>query len=323
MVGIFDADVPTALAFVRSLGRAGIPTRVYSHRRYPVARFSRYCTTFEQCPEVENGDAFVPFLAELLERGEIDLVAPTSDLIAFYTAEVFAKFPEELQRRLTAPAAVLDCLFKDRFEHACAHAGFRTPKAWLPSSVEEALALKDSLPYPVLLKPRTHVSVFLDRGVVVHDATELNQHFKPYPIAAGQLRAREKYPKLAWPMIQEYVPNALRNLVSVSGVMDAQGRASAVAVSRKVSQWPPTLGIGIEFRSAEPADLMERALPLVRSVLGQGIFELEMIRDERNGEWLAIDLNPRAHGFISFDVARRNDLPRLWYQSVVGERPEP
>src|SRR5437763_1203998 len=31
-VAIFDADSPGALAFVRSLGRAGVPLRVYSHR---------------------------------------------------------------------------------------------------------------------------------------------------------------------------------------------------------------------------------------------------------------------------------------------------
>ena len=48
-VAIFDADVPTGIAFVRSLGRAGVPLRVYSHRRWPVSRFSRYCADFARC----------------------------------------------------------------------------------------------------------------------------------------------------------------------------------------------------------------------------------------------------------------------------------
>ena len=32
----------------------------------------------------------------------------------------------------------------------------------------------------------------------------------------------------------------------------------------------------------------------------------------------AVDLNPRAFGQISLDIALGNDLPRLWYESVTG-----
>ena len=87
-VGIFDADAPTALAFTRSLGRAGVPVRVYSQRRWPVARFSKHCGDFALCPDPDDAVRFLPWLEKELRSGRIELVAPTSDLIAFYLAEL-------------------------------------------------------------------------------------------------------------------------------------------------------------------------------------------------------------------------------------------
>src|SRR5204862_7903077 len=83
-VAVFDANAPPALAFVRSLGRAGIPLRVYSHRRWPVSRYSRWCTEFARCPDPAREEEFLAWLADELRTGRIDLVAPTSAALAFH-----------------------------------------------------------------------------------------------------------------------------------------------------------------------------------------------------------------------------------------------
>ena len=322
-VGIFDADAPTALAFTRSLGRAGVPVRVYSPRRWPVARLSRYCKSFGRCPDPEDADRFTPWLERELRSGNIDLVAPTSDVIAFHLSEVHEAFAPELRGRLPAPAAALASLFKDRFDSTCGRLGFRTPWAAYPRSVEEAQDGAPAYRYPAILKPKSHVGVGLSRGHVVGGAEELRRSYQAYPVPPGQAAVCSRYPALSMPMVQEYVPGALDNLYSVSGVLGEGGRSIAVAGSRKVAQWPPTLGIGIEFEPAADEDLISRGTSLASCVLRRGIFEVELIRDTRSGDWVAIDLNPRAHGFISFDAARGNDLPVLWYRLVTGEEVEP
>jgi len=53
-------------------------------------------------------------------------------------------------------------------------------------------------------------------------------------------------------------------------------------------------------------------------VLGSGLFELEVLVERTTGEHWAIDLNPRAFGQISLDIALGNDLPVVWYDSVTG-----
>ncbi len=321
-VSIFDADAPSALAFERSLGRAGVPTRLWAPCRWPLARFSRYSARFSRCPDPEDAPVFLPWLRAQLEAREIELIAPTSDLLAFYAAELEDAFQPHLLPSVASACAVRTALFKDRFDDACGRAGFRTPRTLCPTSVEHACDLAPTLRYPVVIKPRSHVVAGEARGELAHNAQALRRSYRRYPALPAKAPILARYPELALPLIQEYVPRTLENLYSISGLLGPDGAPLAVAASRKRSQWPPALGIGIEFESCADSALLRTGVRLTQAVLGRGLFELELIWDERVHDWLAIDLNPRAHGFISFDIARNNDLPLRWYQQAVGQ-PQP
>jgi hypothetical protein len=56
-------------------------------------------------------------------------------------------------------------------------------------------------------------------------------------------------------------------------------------------------------------------LRTVDQLISRGIFELELI--DAGGSLFAIDLNPRAFGFIALDVALGRDLPWLWLLSTI------
>ncbi len=318
-VAVLDAEAPTGLAFTRSLGRAGIPVRVYSPRRYPVSRLSRYCTGFGHCPDPEDAEAFLPWLRAEVATGNISLVAPTSDLIAFYMGEFPEVFPPEQQQGMPTRDALLDMLFKDRFDAACKKHHVPCPWTSFPASVEEAMEGAEKLPYPVILKPKSHVGVGWARGVVVRNSKELHKSFLPYSAGPQRQILMDRFPELAWPMIQEYVPSALSHLYSVGGLLDQDGQVVAYAGSRKTLQWPPTLGVGVIFESWNAKGPIEMGLKFAQAVMKRGIFELELIYDPRHDHYVAIDLNPRAHGHISFDIARNNDLPLLWYRMTTGE----
>lgn len=322
-VAVLDAEAPPGLAFTRSLGRGGIPVRVYSPRRYPVARLSRYCTGFDRSPDPENAEVFLPWLKNEVAQGKISLVAPTSDLIAFYMGEFPEVFPAAQQQGMPSREAILDMLFKDRFDAACLRHGLRAPWTSFPKSVEEALSNAASLPYPVILKPKSHVGVGWARGVVVRNEIELRKLYQPYPVHPHRKLAMDRFPELRWPMIQEYVPEALKHLYSVSGLLDKDGTILAYAGSRKTLQWPPTLGVGIVFESWYEEKPVKLGLEFAQKVLGRGLFELELIYDRRTNDYVAIDLNPRAHGHITFDIARNNDLPLSWYRMATGEKLTP
>lgn len=320
VVAVVDAQSPPGLAFTRSLGRQGVPIHVYSPQRYPVSRMSRYCRKFGFCPDPENAEAFLPWLKAEVAKGEISFVAPTSDLIAFYMGEFPECFPAQQAQAMPSRDSILNMLFKDRFDAACRNNGVRAPWTSFPLSVEEALANASSLPYPVILKPKSHVGVGWARGVVVHNEVEMRAAFRPYPTRPETKMLMDRFPELAWPMVQEYVPDALKYLYSISGVLSPTGELIAWSGSRKTLQWPPTLGVGITFESWQEKQPVALGLKFAKAALGRGIFELELIYDSRTKDYVAIDLNPRAHGHIAFDIARGNDLPWLWYQMAIGQQ---
>ena len=51
-VAVFDADLPPGVAFLRSLGQAGVPVTAYATSRFTAGRFSRYADAARVCPPV-------------------------------------------------------------------------------------------------------------------------------------------------------------------------------------------------------------------------------------------------------------------------------
>ena len=104
--------------------------------------------------------------------------------------------------------------------------------SWDPQNLGELAELAPHLPYPVLIKPRTHVHrLRKDKGVVVHSPDELAAE---YP----RFLARERYRfddtarahELVRPVIQKFVEIGREGVVSVSGFI---GRNADVFVTRR------------------------------------------------------------------------------------------
>jgi hypothetical protein len=70
-VAVFDVSLPPALAFIRSLGRAGVPITAYSNRWTAAGRFSKYVDVRRRCPPRRDSEEFVVWLAGMIDRREI------------------------------------------------------------------------------------------------------------------------------------------------------------------------------------------------------------------------------------------------------------
>jgi predicted ATP-grasp superfamily ATP-dependent carboligase len=315
-VAVFDVDLPTGVAFVRSLGRKGVPVIAYSPSRRSAGAVSRFVTERRWAPPVYDADRFTDWLAAERRSGAIDLVAPTSDYVAFALAEL-----GDGDRGVDggpSPAAVRACLYKQCFAEEFDRLGFPVPAWATPTSLPEALAAAADIGFPLVLKPRTHAGVGVARGAIARDPDDLRRHFVPYPLDERASRAVAHDAALAWPLMQAYRAGPDVEVVSVSGCLGADGSVLAVSHCRKVGQWPLELGIGTRFEAVGPQPFTDAALEAVRRVLGSGLFELEVLIDRRTGAHWAIDLNPRAFGQLSLDIALGRDLPSVWYQSVTG-----
>jgi predicted ATP-grasp superfamily ATP-dependent carboligase len=321
-VALFDAGSPPALAFARSLGRAGVAVHVYSHERLPAARFSSRVTSFQRCPDLDDLDRFVPWLRGELQSARITLVAPTSDTLTLALAEILGEdgVPALLRRSLAPREGLLAALLKDRFAETCRRTGIPTPLTRCPTSRAQAFEMARGMRFPLILKPRTHAATGPGRGRLVASLSDLEARFARAPIPPGRTALLASTPELAWPLLQEAVPDALRQLYSVSGLLGDDGRPLALAASRKLHQWPPRLGIGTAFEACHDPEVLRRGLAAAQAIVGRGLFEVELILDSGTREYLAIDVNPRGYGQMRFEILRGLDLPLLWYESTLASR---
>jgi predicted ATP-grasp superfamily ATP-dependent carboligase len=312
-VAIFDNYWGTTLAFARSLGQKGVPLHFYGSG---AGRWSRYCTRRFSCPPIENADEFQPWLRDRVRGGDISRIAPTTDLIAFYVSALREEFAPEVQRTVAPLAEIVNCLIKTRFSAISAATGHPQLAALAPDTLEGAVAAASVLGYPLMLKPNSHLGVgFVERGTLILNETDLRRRFRRYDAAPGQERVAAAYPELMWPLLQRYIPSARNRVYSVSGIKDADGGILTAALSYKREQWPPDVGISTAQIGYEDARILEAGLQIVNQVLSRGIFEVELLAE---GDVLyAIDLNPRAFGFLELDIARGCDLPWLWYRSTI------
>jgi predicted ATP-grasp superfamily ATP-dependent carboligase len=314
-VAVFDNYWATTLAFARSLGKRTIPLHFYGKG---AGKWSRYRTLRLTCPPIGNAAEFQPWLQEKVRCGEISRIAPTTDLIAYYVSAMRAEFAPEVQRSIAPLEEIEDCLIKTRFAAASARLGQPSPATAAPDSLDGAVAAAHLIGYPIMLKPKSHLVVgFEERGRVLYDEADLKRHFRRYDVAPGQEAIDARYPELRWPLLQRYLPSARSRVYSVSGFKDADGGVVVSALSFKREQWPPDVGVSTVQISYDDSRILATGLGVVEKLLSRGIFEVELLAE---GESLyAIDLNPRAFGFVELDIARGADLPWLWYQSTFEQ----
>lgn len=312
-VAIFDNFWATTLSFITSLGSRGVPLHIYGSG---AGRWSRYATRHTKCPSVDDAEQFLPWLRARVRSGEIRRVAPTTDLIAYYVSAIREEFAPEVRRTIAPLDELESCLIKTRFAAACVRAGQPTPAIVCDDEPEAAIEAGRQLGFPLMMKPNSHLGVGSgQRGQIIRNAEELRAAYRPYAMAPGQDSLAARYPELRWPLLQKFIPSARSRVFSISGIKDSSGGIVAASLSCKRRQWPPDVGISTSQITCNDARILATGLQTVNRLLSRGLFELELLV---NGtELLAIDLNPRAFGFIALDIALGNDLPWLWLRSTL------
>ncbi|WP_429068085.1 ATP-grasp domain-containing protein [Bosea sp. OAE752] len=308
------------IAAVRHLAGYGIGANVIVDHRFCPAGWSRHVGRRYAAP-VESDS--MRYLDRLLAIGKSDpgqVLLPTSDeLVWLYSsnAPLLARYFRLYQPPIETIRRILD---KALLEQAATSAGVAVLPSWDPQNLDELAEWAPHLPYPVLIKPRTHVHRLRnDKGVVVHSAEEL---LAEYP----RFLARERYrfdetprePGSVRPVIQKFVEIGREGVVSISGFI---GRSADVFVTRrstKILQRSRPVGVGVcyESRPADPA-LSQAVHRLCRELDYFGLFEVEFILHD--GAWAIIDFNPRLFNQIGLDLRRGLPLPLLAYLDALGE----
>jgi predicted ATP-grasp superfamily ATP-dependent carboligase len=131
----------------------------------------------------------------------------------------------------------------------------------------------------------------------------------------------KKYPVTMTPLLQQYYPQAVENVYSLSGFREKAGGEVIMRAARKILQQPRRTGVGLCFEPAlvDPV-LADQAKRLCERIGYYGVFELEFILAE--GKAMLIDFNGRFYNQIAFDIALGMELPALAYAAATKNQAE-
>ncbi len=304
-----DAQERSAPIACESLSRAGYRVGGASCEKPAPGQWSRFCDERFAVPDPRaDGRDFARAVAEAAQRGRFATVIPGSDAALAAISDHRDLFPAEVELGLPAKEVVQACMSKVSLLARAGDAGLAAPETVICANRDEAVTAAARLGYPVLLKPRR--SVFAEDG-------DIRQ--RPSFLAVDEAALANELPGFGLPcLLQRHFSGAL---ISIGGV-SADGRLPGLAVSRYIRTWPPQAGsVSCSETISASADLLDRVGKFVAATGWEGIFELELI-EENDGEYAAIDFNPRLYGSLALAVSAGAPLPAIWCDWLLRGRYE-
>lgn len=299
-----------ALAAALALREAGYEVTVGDPSRLALTLWSRSIHRRVLYPEPEVDEtAFIDFLLNDLRRHPVDILFPTGGEGEINAIDRHRDRFAGLARVALAPGHLFR-LTEDKGTLAlrAEAAGVPIPRTWQPGTVEEALDLAPSLPYPLLVKPRTASG---GRGIVhVADAAALR---RLYPEVAS------RYPR---PLIQDYVPSHACGL-GAAALFDLTGRPITTFTYRRLREFPIGAGPSTMTESTDDAELRDAAVRILSELKWQGLAMVEFRRDARDGVAKLIEVNGRFWGSARLPIVAGVNFPALYLRLIAGETVAP
>ena len=300
-----------ALSVARCLGRLGV--EVYAiNEDSALVRYSRYCRWL-----AVRGDAPESWARFLVGpesdryRGAV-LLACSDDGI-----ELIAKHREALAARFlldeSNPTAQLDMLNKCQTYLAARAAGVPTPRFWMAETREQVIALRDSLVFPLIIKPH-FTYIYEQRSgkkfMVAHDFDQLLRAHEALSAAGIET------------LLVEWIPGPDDLLCSYYTYLDGGATPLFHFTKRVIRRFPAGMGNACYHVTDWNPEVRDLALKLFRWVGLRGLANAEFKRDERDGQLKLIECNARFTAANCLVARSGFDLAALVYNRLVG-RPQP
>lgn len=288
---VLDDSDRGELGLVRSLGIAGIPVHLLTHRPGGEAASSRYVSRLHAFPPPhliqERLQTICEVAADLGDRPPIMMAGDgTLDLVSEHRAELAGAVRHDLPEL----SVVRTCFNKDQFGPRAAELGLPVPRTVVAQSADQVNEVADELEYPVFVKPFTKsIWARLPKGVVEEEKGQKVDDADALRTLFGRLH--EFHADSA--IVQHYVPSADSEHYSVLAYVAPDGTFLGGFSTRKIRVWPPHRGVGCMVTS----EVVEELMSLTRDILARlgytGFALVQFKRDSNTGKYILLEINCR------------------------------
>jgi predicted ATP-grasp superfamily ATP-dependent carboligase len=275
---VTDGEQSQTLAAVRALGQEGVHVVVGSSARTAVSFFSRYSAEKLVYPSpARKESAFIEWVLHTAKSRRIDVVLPIG-----YSANVLFSRHREALSRVTRLAIADD--------QAMA----------IASDKQKTMAFADSLGVPV---PRTYRSAAEVRAFPVVVKSALGTGNVTYVNSRAELQTMN----LEQAVIQEYIPGSGFGFYGLFN----HGSLRAVFMHRRIRELPVTGGASTAAAAYHDQRLHELGVKLMAGLRWHGVAMVEMKRDDRDGQYKLMEINPKFWGSLDLSIGAGVNFPYL------------
>ncbi|MGE5730052.1 MAG: ATP-grasp domain-containing protein [Gemmatimonas sp.] len=306
---VTDGTQRSALAVVRSLGRAGHTVFVCGPRVPSLAGASKYSFAEAAVADGLSDPAqLVTDVSDLIERWRIDTLIPITE------ASLLALLPERTALGVCIPwpdiAAFNAVADKRALLAQAASLGIAVPRQTVLGTREDASALDpQTLDYPLVLKP--------SRSVGEHEGQRVSQGVR-HVANAGALRAEiRELGDAAFPLLlqQRIVGPGIGIFLLVW-----DGKLLATFAHQRLREKPPSGGVSVYSESVTAdEELVERSRALLQLMHWCGVAMVEFKRDASTGIPYLMEVNGRFWGSLQLAIDAGVDFPALLVAAAWGE----
>ncbi len=309
---VAGCDAHQSLAVIRSLGRKGIKVLAAGAEAQSIGFYSRYTSGrwIYPSPFVDKR-AFIESILQALNQYKVKLVFPAIES-TLVVLDQYRKDVEKLARLAAAPSASIElAIDKVNTYEIAVKAGVPVPETAEIHDPEEALAIAESLGYPVILKRK---------GNMLHQSVpggiELKVAYASNPETLYE--AVTKHSKNGfYPIMQKFYGGVG---VCVTAVM-SHSEPLVLFAYRRSRENPITGGQSV-LRESLPLDsrLREYVLKLLNAMNYEGPAMVEFKYDSERDRYVLMEVNPRINLSTALSLHAGADIPYVVYELFANGR---
>lgn len=305
---IIDRRAVMGTEVCRALAAQGCSAEVFAERGSRAFR-SRFCSEGFQSPPFSEREKFRAALGALVAQNSYDAIHICHEEILGWIVPLLER--PEWQGLLHPPIKRMTAaLSKNAMLEIAAQAGIALPRTLIPRDERDLPEIAREFGLPIVVKGDTGESGETVR--IVQNPGELAANYRE--VCARESRADAR------PALQEFVPGTA---YSVGGLYH-HGRALRVIVHRKLVRYPhPYGGRTVRGITEDCPEVCREAFRIFEALEYTGLGHVEFIRDERDGRFKFLEVNPRLWGTIGVARQAGVDLFSPYRDLVAGIAVEP
>ncbi|MBU4230835.1 MAG: hypothetical protein KKG88_11130 [Proteobacteria bacterium] len=314
-VVVFPVSHPVGLSVIRTLAGQGIPILALDFKSAAAGLYSRHAVPLLMPNLYLDPETFARGMLELgacFSEKPVLFLVDDEDL--FLSIKRQAEFEKFYRLPLSGWDIVEPIVDKGKLYRRLQKVGYPVPVSWFPANMEELGLLRQTLPFPCIVKP-TYSTEFRQRFGVKAKCFDT---FEPLAEFV-EILLTEKIDFV----VQEFIIGSAKNLYTYAAYSDDDGSVIASFTGRKLHQFPPDFGTCRLGESVENYELEKVGAELLQILRYRGISLTEFKRNT-DGSFKLIELNPRPGDWPErlAQLCGAN-LVLTAYRETLGERVPP